>query len=351
MNSTGPLVADTITSGARVLSYKIPASPVLYKPSMETGEKDSGQTAMTALSQTVFRINERAVVAGTDGPTPHDKSHGVLFGEMMVHDDLPDIMKQGIFQPGETYPVVMRLSSPEDERAATAKGPLRGLAVKIMDVPGERLPESEGQDTQDFILVNTPALMTPEAKRFLRNMNIFARHGNRPGLLNALSRVMGGIDKQEAGDVIAAGQEKDAVHTFYTQTASLYGPYIAKLSIIPLCRPDEQAATPENGTIKYYQTKGCNWDVRIQLCTDLEKMPVNNASVIWPEHESPFISVAHIIVPPQDSWDENNSKDIDLELSFNRWQGVTDHRPLGGVPPSAPSAETSEPASKAAKNA
>ncbi len=36
----------------------------------------------------------------------------------------------------------------------------------------------------------------------------------------------------------------------------------------------------------------------MQLCTDLDAMPVEDASVVWPEDKSPHVAVARITVKP-----------------------------------------------------
>ena len=46
----------------------------------------------------------------------------------------------------------------------------RGLALKVLDVEGERLAGAEGT-TQDFIMVNGPVFQTKTADKFLGNLN------------------------------------------------------------------------------------------------------------------------------------------------------------------------------------
>jgi hypothetical protein len=71
--------------------------------------------------------------------------------------------------------------------------------------------------------------------------------------------------------------------------------------------------------------------VRAQFCIDLATMPIEDASVAWPESESPYIAVARITVPRQDAWSPASVKEIDDGLSFSPWHGLAAHRPLGSV--------------------
>jgi hypothetical protein len=51
----------------------------------------------------------------------------------------------------------------------------RGLAIKVIGVEGERLEGSEGDVTQDFVLINVPAFRAPYPKKFLSVMRLLAR--------------------------------------------------------------------------------------------------------------------------------------------------------------------------------
>lgn len=43
-------------------------------------------------------------------------------------------------------------------------------------------------------------------------------------------------------------------------------------------------------------TNGGEWGLRAQLATDIDRMPVEDASVRWPEEESPYVAAARIRV-------------------------------------------------------
>jgi hypothetical protein len=47
--------------------------------------------------------------------------------------------------------------------------------------------------------------------------------------------------------------------------------------------------------VKFFETERAEWNVCIQLCTDLNKMPVEDASIEWPEALSPYVAVARIV--------------------------------------------------------
>jgi hypothetical protein len=83
--------------------------------------------------------------------------------------------------------------------------------------------------------------------------------------------------------------------------------------------------------MSHFAQAGGEWELRVQLCTDLGTMPIEDASVRWPEDESPFVTVARIVMRPQLAWTETRSAAIDDGMSFSPWHGLAAHRPLGAV--------------------
>jgi hypothetical protein len=59
-------------------------------------------------------------------------------------------------------------------------------------------------------------------------------------------------------------------------------------------------------------------------------MPVNDATVEWPETLSPFVTVARVHLPRQDISAPENLEKGDA-LAFNQWRVTAEHRPLGEI--------------------
>jgi hypothetical protein len=60
-------------------------------------------------------------------------------------------------------------------------------------------------------------------------------------------------------------------------------------------------------------------------------MPVENAHKAWPEGESPYVQVAKLVVPAQDSWNETVQPAMNDALAFSPWHGIAAHQPLGSI--------------------
>src|ERR1700712_5189616 len=68
------------------------------------------------------------------------KSHGVLVGTLAVQPNLPPMLAQGLFASAATYPVILRFSTNPGDLLADSVSSPRGLAIKVLNVPGEPLP-------------------------------------------------------------------------------------------------------------------------------------------------------------------------------------------------------------------
>jgi hypothetical protein len=326
--------------------------PILFAQGMETPEADEAKTT----ADMVATLLEISAITYKDGHhalrSVHAKSHAILKGTLTVLSNLPAVLSQGLFAQAGTYPVILRLSSTPgdilDDRVSTP----RGLAIKVIGVAGERLPGSEGAVTQDFILINGPAFAAPDAKSFLKNLKLLAGTTDKaPGLKSALATALRGAEKiveafgGESGTLKSLGGHP-ATHplgeTFFTQVPVLYGKYIAKLSIAPQS-PDLKSLKDKHVDIThspnalrevvvdYFRDHSAVWDVRVQLCRDLETMPIENSATVWPEEISPFIPVAQLTVAQQPAWSDARSVAVDDQTAFSPWHGIAAHRPLGSI--------------------
>src|SRR3984885_1803477 len=301
-------------------------TPVLYSPSIEKPEKDEAETDRQ-LVDTLRSISEVTYKdAGHALRSVHAKSHGLLRGELRILDGLPQTLAQGLFATPGHYPVLMRFStSPGDIMDDSVSVP-RGLAVKIIGGKGGGLEGSEGDVTQDFLLINGPAFGAPNPKKFLQVLRVLAITTDRfewfkkllSALMRPLRRLIVAVTGRPNGTVANLGgqPETDILgETFYSQAPLRFGDYIAKISVGPISpgltalagAPVDVSSDPNGlraAIVRFFRENDGVWEVRAQLCTDLEKMPIENAAVVWSEKLSPYRRVALITVKPQVAWSE-----------------------------------------------
>ena len=99
----------------------------------------------------------------------HPKAHGCVHATFQVEDDLPPQLAQGVFVKGKSYPAWIRFSNgAQDATQPDAKGDGRGMAIKLLDVPGEKILSNEREaQTQDFIMINYPVFFADDPASYL----------------------------------------------------------------------------------------------------------------------------------------------------------------------------------------
>jgi hypothetical protein len=117
----------------------VASAPILYRPDVEQMHEDEQKT-IQELNSTFVILERTAKDYGHAVRSVHAKAHGIFQGEMTVHGGLPAELAQGLFASPGTHKVFLRLSTNAGDILPDAISLPRGLAMKVFDVPGERLP-------------------------------------------------------------------------------------------------------------------------------------------------------------------------------------------------------------------
>lgn len=324
---------------------------IAYQSGMETHEADEDAT-IKAL-QEVF-VGMARTVAETEGHAyraVHAKGQGLLRARFEVLRDLPTEFAHGLFAAPTTHDAIVRLSSPPAEQLPDSVSTPRAMAIKVLGVAGERVPEGEEHASQDFLMVNGPVFPTPGPKGFLRDSRLIAATTERmPRTKVAISATLRGTERalealggQSAKLKNMGGQPQ--VHplgeTFFTQVPFRYGPYIAKFSCVPAspvlhalqgAALDGGADAQRTAVSAFFAALQApvEWHLRAQLCRDLDRMPIEDASIEWPEAVSPHVVVARLMIGPQPGWDSSSQAHED-RIAFSPWHALAAHRPLGAL--------------------
>jgi hypothetical protein len=327
-------------------------SPVPFHAGMEQPEADEAET-IDALRD-VFLDMARTVAAaeGHAHRAVHAKGQALLKGKLQIADNLPEELAHGLFAAPGAYEAVVRFSSPPAEQLPDTVSTPRAIALKILGVPGERVAESEEQHSQDFLMVNGPAFTSPGPKGFLRSTKLLAATTERMPRTKAVisAALRGGERLLEAagggsGKIKGMGGEPQTHpmgEAFFSQVPFRFGPYVAKFCLRPVSAtlqslsgaPVENSEDSQRDAIQDALASGRTelvWELCAQLCRDEQTMPIEDASVEWPQEQSPFIAVATLHVPPQVSWDDAESPGIEDRLAFSPWHALQAHRPLGAL--------------------
>ncbi|MBV9842126.1 MAG: catalase family protein [Sphingomonadaceae bacterium] len=320
-------------------------APVPYSPGVETIEPDEAETqeGINAVLRAILDVTSKDY--GHAVRSVHAKGHGIAEGVLEIVDGLSPELAQGLFARGGRYDAILRISTNPGDILDDSISVPRGAALKVIGV-------DSGSGSQDFVLVDEPAFFAPNPKMFLQNLKLLARttdkaEGFKRGLSAVLRAAEGalelvGLQSSALQSLGGAANSHPLGRTYFSQTAFRYGDHIAKFQLAPVSpnlvelagatvhthdrpdalREDVREVLAEQETV---------WELRVQLCTDLEAMPIEDASVAWDEKQSPFRTVARLIVEPQAAWEPGISEKREDELAFTPWHCLEAHRPLGGV--------------------
>ena len=326
------------------------ASPVRYRPDIEQPDDDERETiagiidAMRGESQTTRERYGKAV------RTSHAKSHALVRGTIEVKDGLPPELAQGLFAEPKTYDVIVRMAHVPGECLDDNKVSCpRGMAIKIFDVEGEMLPGHSGGHTQDLLLDSgAVSFPSPGPKAFLATIKQLemvtpapepvksaVSFGSRG--INAIFKAFGSNSPNM--DFFGHTPQHPLAERYYSQTPFRYGDYIAKFAMIPVApglREQEGEKLDVSGdpdalrhdVVGWLRDHDAEYDLCVQLCTDLDAMPIENALTTWPEEDSPYRPVARLRIPAQDAY---SNAYLEEGLSFAPTHSLAAHKPIGGI--------------------
>jgi hypothetical protein len=276
---------------------------------------------------------ERDYAPGATRRDAHPKHLGLLKGVFAVEPALPPELRVGLFAEPRVYEAWVRSSSASGKPQSDAIADLRGLAIKLLDVGGQKIPESDQPQTQDFVLLSVPSMPLGTVKLFHDaiyfstkwSLALFAAKM----LLTGQARVL---------KELAAAKQHQASPLeirYWSTTPYAFGSDRAvKYSLLPTS--GTPTALPANLTEHYLSeamerrltTDAVTFDFAVQLRGD--GMPLADAAPRWDETASPFRKVATLTIPAQVF--RTDERDAMAEaLSFSPAHARVEHRPLGSI--------------------
>jgi catalase len=273
---------------------------------------------------------------GPDLRQVHAKSHGLMHGKFIVNDCIPDGMGVGVFaEPRKDYPIWVRFSnglSPKErgEFHKDAEPDVRGMAIKLMGVEGEKLMDDE-EGTQDFVLINSPRFFVRDAEGYLAFRAAAAKEQ-----ISETWQASANLTHQILGQIFAQNVGNSLHIQYWSTTPYRLGSHIIKFSL----KPEELESPPESTTdrtenylreamVEYLTQNGkeAKFKFLVQLYIDDDKTPIEDPTKEW---DSEFHEVATIVIPSQ-PFDFDERKRLDESLSFTPWHSLREHEPVGKV--------------------
>lgn len=274
----------------------------------------------------------------------HSKTHGCLRANFTVSSSLDPRFRFGLFTNPGQYHAWIRFSSGKEYPHTDSVRDARGMAIKVMRVPGRKLLEDDGLPpamTQDFALMNATQF-------FIRDIDEYAQFtkalSSGLGLGAQMEYFTGGWPLPNpfrwhphemllALKTLKSAPDSLLNTQFYSVSAYKLGPQLnVKYSARP-CKETRAAKVDRSDPnflrlemVKRLASAGACFDFMVQPQVQGKNMPVEDTTVEWSEQDSPFVPVARLDIPAQQFEQDN---DVCENLSFNPWRSLPEHRPIG----------------------
>ena len=289
----------------------------------------------------------------------HAKGYGLVRAEVEILDGLPPAYAQGIYATPGRHDALIRFSNGVAHLGADATlSNALGLALKMFNIAGTTLVDDEPDaGTFDYNTINMPVFFCNTVAHYLFIHQLFTdapRYFARgkAGAHQFLTEFLTGkgtlAEKDWAWDELLAflGMARllpvnVLLSTYWTMGAVRHGDFIAKVRFAPVqafadavehrvVDLQSEADAYRRALVVELKQRPFEFDLQVQLCTNLEQMPVQDVTVEWLEALSPFVTVAKVRLPAQDISGADNLEKMDA-LSFTPWRVTAEHAPLGEI--------------------
>jgi len=301
---------------------------------LQLGEESSDTDEAEITAQMINVIETIGLNNAVDGfvtRVNQGKSLGCLTGSFQISQGLPERLQQGIFAQASSFPAYVRFAnaSVTDDREKD----FHGMSIKLSGVDGDLL-WGEDNNQQDFILNSYPVLFAANNNEFLSFLKATAGGAMWKFLINPLN--------WDSAMVLLRGREEinspfdirywsTTPYRFGDDTSTAVKYSVKSCSTLTTDNPEASHENFLRDSMKSHlsQTDAC-FDFMVQFQNDPQSMPIENASSEWDEEESPFETVARLTIPSQEFQSESAMARCE-EVTFNPWQSLSQHRPLGGI--------------------
>lgn len=299
---------------------------------LESLNRNEEQSTQNLTSQLRAKMEREPAESGAILRDAHPKQHGLVRAKFEVNSDIPARLKVGIFKEAKTFDCWIRFSNQNAPIKADIDKDIRGMAIKIIGVEGERLLEADQHSiTQDFITISTDVFVTKDVEQFDKLINKLIS-----GKLSLMWFLL--WNWRVTKNLLSANRKFTSPLNieYFSTTPYLLGAAAVKYSIKPCQNSALTIPSPakysylKDVMVKQLSDKDMSFDFMVQERTDPKNMPIEDPGQLWSTKVSPYIKMATITLPKQ-QFDCEAQHQYGNNLSFNPWHGLKEHRPLGGI--------------------
>ncbi|MBL4674086.1 MAG: catalase family protein [Arenicella sp.] len=266
----------------------------------------------------------------------HSKPHGCVRATFEVFES-QTTYNHGIFKTPGKYQAWIRFSNGSVPALVDTKNDARGMAIKVMNVPGEQLlPPLLAGKTQDFVMINSPAFFIRSTADYRELEKAVAR--GEPFSYFFGAHYLNPFEWRLRQLYLALGTRKTAPATplsaqYYSMTPYNLGPNQIKYSA-KACEnyqaPGVDYSQPNflrEAMKKVLSKQDTCFQFMAQIRKPNERMPIEDPTVEWSEEKSPYVPIARVHIPKQ-GFDTAAQNDMCEAMSFNVWHAVKGFEPI-----------------------
>jgi len=297
--------------------------------------KETIQANEPAIMQTIvdatIAMQKKNYVPGTVARRDvHTKSHGTYDATFTVLTGIPSAQRVGLFATSASYPATVRLSNGAPGISSDIRPNVRGMGLKVRNVPGVKLLTGDEDATcVDFLLANHPTSFHTVLEDY-PGVQALMSVGNLKGVLKQYP-----VEGKLILHAVLKLVKNPCNITYHSQTPYCLGDGAIKYQLVPnmswwqrICSFFSFPNVFDGDYLRHAAEKTLRKrPVKFTLCVRLqtEQDSIENSSTVW---HGALVPVAELVIHPI-GWDVPES--AGEGLTFNPWRMLAAHRPLGWV--------------------
>ncbi|MEI8705358.1 LodA/GoxA family CTQ-dependent oxidase [Pseudoalteromonas sp. B62] len=255
------------------------------------------------------------------------KQHGIAYGKFKINPDIDPQFKIGIFSKSE-YECAIRFSSDTTPSSPDLHSTL-GLAMKLFAVNGDKLIGES--NTADFIFQNMDRFFTKNAQQMCQFTTAGVIDKDYDAYLNDpknsdVANILNDMQKVESSCLSAKywailpfklGDQKIVKYRLVPEESEVGAP----------CVDNNYLALDLQRRLREGSAK---FRFEVQLRTNPETMPLDDAQAVWSTQQSPYVCIARLHLAQQNITAIGQAE-LGSNLAFNIWRTLAAHEPLGSI--------------------
>ncbi|MDO6686077.1 MULTISPECIES: catalase [unclassified Agarivorans] len=333
-----PIIQCTIAASLLAIGLNSATATDLYQ---EMGITKPEQEAIMSAINSAREISKRAEQYNglPYRRDAHAKATGCARATFSINPDIPERFKAGMFADADKqYQAWIRFSNGDMLVQADSKGDARGMAVKVMGVPGKAIaPELGESHNQDFIMTNTPAFFNRNIFDYADDMLYLAKFERTKWFISFFPPRLHPKQFYRAIQTVSSVIDTPLNAQYFSMLPYQLGKSTIKFSTKPcsgMSFPNKVDKSNPDYLSKQLETQlangGACFEFMLQEKVPGHYMPVDDATAIWSEKASPFITVATINIPPQYLYSDQQQQFCE-NISMNPWRAVEGWEPLSSL--------------------